>query len=161
MVERPIRHHLAQASHPDLICLCQQPHPRDQAHTQQQGRARGYKSGAMNMGGGHEPGGGGCLGLPLLPGTPSTWSEGWDRQKGPFFSSPLLTRPWPLLQRGSLPCSVYPEAPLKSSNTRTFRLHSARLLPWIHMGGSSPSPREAEQVPQGCGGVVSTGELLL
>lgn len=57
MVERPVRHHLAQASHPDLICLCQQPYPWDQAHIQQQGRIWGYKRGAMNMGGGHEPGG--------------------------------------------------------------------------------------------------------
>lgn len=55
MLERPVRHHLAQASHPDLICLFQQPYPWDQAHTQQQGRTRGYKRGSMNMGGGHEP----------------------------------------------------------------------------------------------------------
>lgn len=55
MLERPVRHHLAQASHPDLICLFQQPYPWDQAHTQQQGRTRGYKLGSMNMDGGHEP----------------------------------------------------------------------------------------------------------
>ena len=57
-----------------------------------------------------------------MPGiTLSTQSEGWDRQKGPCFSSPLLTRLWSLLQWGSLPFSVYPEVPLKSSNTCMLR----------------------------------------
>lgn len=101
MLERPVRHHLAQASHPDLICLFQQPYPWDQAHTQQQGRTRGYKRGAMNMGGGHEPEGvptnmgamnvgveaawasPSCLALPPAPGQ----KDGTDR-RGHAFQAP-------------------------------------------------------------------------